>query len=68
MVVERYLNVRALLTQLIARFQVSLKCIYYFTHNANGYQCDVIAVGGLVVITALGVNVNWTKVWKDGFL
>lgn len=61
MVVERCLNVRALLTQLITRFQVST---YYITHNANGYQCDVTAVGGRVVTTALQVNVNRTKVGK----
>ena len=36
MVVERCLDVRALLTRLITRFQVST---YYITHNANGYEC-----------------------------
>lgn len=37
----------------------------YITHNAN--QCDVTAVGGCAVTTALHVNVNRTKVGKDGF-
>lgn len=59
MVVERCLNVRALLTLLITRFQISNYCI---THNANGYRFDVTAVGGRVVTTALQVNVNRTKV------
>lgn len=63
MVVERCLNVRALLARLI-RFQVST---YVITHDANGYQCDVTAVGGRVVTTALQVDGNRTKVGIDGF-
>lgn len=63
MVVERCLDVRALLTRLITRFQVST---YYITHNANGFM-GVTAVGGHVVTTALQGNVNRTKSGeKDG--
>ena len=46
MVAGRGLNVRALIT----RFQVSTN---YIAHDANGYRCDVTAVGGRVVPTAL---------------